>query len=67
MAFYPAKCFVALFMTSSVAQKPGMKRLKASFLSANFLSLLRICKFFSGRKAVAETGLPLSCFIMLLT
>lgn len=31
MAFYPAKCFVALFMTSSVMQEPVMKRLKASF------------------------------------
>lgn len=31
MAFYPAKCFLALFMTSSVRWKPGMKRLKASF------------------------------------
>lgn len=44
-----------------------MKRLKVSFLSANFLSLPRICKFFGGRKVVAEAGLPLSCFIMLLT
>lgn len=30
MAFYPAKCFVALFMTSSVMREPGIKRLKAS-------------------------------------
>lgn len=37
------------------------------FLSANSLSLLWICKFFSGIKVVAEAGLPLSCFIMLLT
>lgn len=37
------------------------------FLSANSLSLSRICKFFSGMKVVAEAGLPLSCFIMLLT
>lgn len=31
MAFYPAKCFLALFMTSSIRWKPEMKRLKASF------------------------------------
>lgn len=37
------------------------------FLSANSLSLPWICKFFSGMKVVAEAGLPLSCFIMLLT
>lgn len=37
------------------------------FLSANSLSLPRICKFFSRIKVVAEAGLPLSCFIMLLT
>lgn len=37
------------------------------FLSANSLSLLWICKFFIGIKVVAEAGLPLSCFIMLLT
>lgn len=30
VAFYPAKCFVALFMTSSVMREPGIKRLKAS-------------------------------------
>lgn len=68
MAFHPAKCFVALFMTS-VTREPGMKRLKASFYFClqNSLSLLRICKFFSGIKVVAGAGLPLSCFIMLLT
>lgn len=37
------------------------------FLFANSLSLLWICKFFSRIKVVAEAGLPLSCFIMLLT
>lgn len=37
------------------------------FSSANSLSLPQLCKFFSRMKVVAESGLPLSCFIMLLT
>lgn len=45
MAFYPAKCFVALFMTS-VTWQPGMKSLKASFYFC-LLTPSHCCRFAS--------------------